>query len=122
MSENVFYHAVEAHIKWKIRLQKHLDGTSEEKLNPDHICLDNQCTLGKWIYSDGQQYKNMEGFEELRNIHANFHKCASEVIRKTDDGDKPQAEAMFKNEYALLSKDITRMLVKMNSLIKNYQK
>ena len=122
MSENVFYHAVEAHIKWKIRLQKHLDGTSEEKLNPEVICLDNQCTLGQWIYGDGQQYQKMEGFEELRNIHANFHKCASEVIRKTDAGDKPQAEAMFRNDYSLLSKDITRMLVKMNALIKNYRK
>ena len=122
MSENVFYHAVEAHIKWKIRLQKHLDGTSEEKLNADVICLDNQCTLGQWIYGDGQQYKNMEGFEELRNIHASFHKCASEVIRKTDDGHKPQAESLFKSDYALLSKDITRMLVKMNALIKNYRK
>jgi len=122
MSENVFYQAVEAHIKWKIRLQKHLDGTSQEKLNPDIICLDNQCTLGKWIYGEGQQYKTMQGFEQLRSIHANFHKCASEVIRKTDDGNKPQAEELFKNDYAFLSKDITRMLVKMNSIIKDYRK
>lgn len=122
MSENVFYHAVEAHIKWKIRLQKHLDGTSEEHLNPDVICLDNQCTLGQWIYGDGQQYKTMEGFEELRITHADFHKCASEVIRKTDAGNKPEAEAMFKNHYATLSKNITRMLVKMDSTIKGLRK
>ena len=116
MSENVFYHAVEAHIKWKIRLQKHLDGTSQEKLNPEVICLDNQCTLGQWIYGDGQKFKDLEGFEELRATHANFHKCASEVVRKTDAGEKPHAERIFKDEYAHLSKTITRMLVKMNAV------
>jgi hypothetical protein len=122
MSENVFYHAVEAHIKWKIRLQKHLDGTSDEKLNADVICLDNQCTLGQWIYGDGQKFKDMEGFEALRDTHANFHKCAAEVIRKTDTGEKPEAETIFKNDYSVLSKDITRMLVKMNAVMKNLRK
>jgi len=122
MSENVFYHAVEAHIKWKIRLQKHLDGTSEEKLNPDVICLDNQCALGKWIYGDGQGYQNMEGFEDLRLTHADFHKCASEVVRKADSGEKNEAENIFKNDYALLSKNITRMLVKMNTAMRNWRR
>ncbi|MGD8591417.1 MAG: CZB domain-containing protein [Gammaproteobacteria bacterium] len=122
MSENVFYHAVEAHIKWKIRLQKHLDGTSDEKLNPDVICLDNQCTLGQWIYGDGQKFKDMAGFEDLRATHADFHKCASEVVRKTDTGEKSTAENIFKTDYALLSKNITRMLVKMNTLMKNLRK
>ena len=122
MSENVFYSAVEAHIKWKIRLQKHLDGTSEEKLNPDVICLDNQCTLGQWIYGDGQEYKNMEAYEELRSTHADFHKCASEVVRKTDEGEKKEAETIFKNDYSLLSTNITRMLVKMNAMLKDLRK
>ena len=122
MSENVFYHAVEAHIKWKIRLQRHLDGTSNEELNADVICLDNQCTLGQWIYGDGQKYKNMDGFDKLRDTHANFHKCASEVVRKADTGEKTEAENIFKNDYALLSKDITRMLVKMNSVMRSLLK
>lgn len=122
MSENVFYNAVEAHIKWKIRLQKHLDGTSEEKLNPDVICLDNQCTLGQWIYGDGQDYKNMEGFEELRITHAHFHRCASEVVRKADTGEQSEAEKIFRDDYAILSKNITRMLVKMNTIMRNWRR
>jgi methyl-accepting chemotaxis protein len=99
-----------------------LDGTSDEKLNADVICLDNQCTLGQWIYGDGQKFKDMEGFEALRDTHANFHKCAAEVIRKTDTGEKPEAETIFKNDYSVLSKDITRMLVKMNAVMKNLRK
>ncbi|WP_455204564.1 CZB domain-containing protein [Kaarinaea lacus] len=122
MSENVFYTAVEAHIKWKIRLQRHLDGTSKEHLDPNVICLDDQCVLGKWIYGDGKKFQEMPAFEELRCTHADFHKCASEVVRKTDEGNKEQAESLFRNDYMLLSKDITRMLVKMNAHLKDLRK
>lgn len=122
MSQNVFYSAVEAHINWKIRLQKYLDGTSEESLNPEVICLDNQCALGQWIYGDGQEYKDMDAFEELRTTHARFHNCASNVVRKTDEGEKNEAEHLFRNDYATLSKNITRMLVKMNAVLKDLRK
>lgn len=122
MSENVFYTAVEAHIKWKLRLQKHLDGTSEESLDPEVICKDDQCVLGKWIYNEGKQYKEFPAFEELRNTHADFHECAAEVIRKTDQGVKAEAEALFSDGYAQLSRNITRMLVGMNAKLKDYRK
>lgn len=122
MSQNVFFSAVEAHIKWKIRLQKYLDGTSEENLDPAVICLDNQCALGQWIYGAGQVYRDMAAFEELRTTHAHFHLCASNVVRKTDEGEQNEAEHLFKNDYATLSKNITRMLVKMNAVLKDLRK
>ena len=42
--------AINAHIHWKIRLEKYLDGTSEEKLDPKLVSRDDQCKLGKWIH------------------------------------------------------------------------
>jgi hypothetical protein len=122
MSENVFYTAVEAHIKWKLRLQKHLDGTSQEKLDPEVICKDDQCVLGKWIYSEGKKYQELPAYEELRMTHADFHKCAANVVRKTDAGAKGEAESLFRNDYMLLSKNITRMLVGMNAKLKGYRR
>lgn len=122
MSNNVFYTAVEAHIAWKLRLQKHLDGTSTESLDPDHICKDDQCVLGKWIYSDGQQYKGNEAFDDLRSTHANFHICASEIIRRKNEGDPSEAERLFKKDYVELSKNITRMLVKINAKFNSLRK
>lgn len=42
--------AIQAHVKWKMRLQDYMNGTSEEKLDPIVICRDDQCTMGKWIH------------------------------------------------------------------------
>ena len=115
--DNVFYVAVEAHVKWKIRLKKHLDGTSEEHLDPDVICRDDQCALGKWIYSDGQNFKKIPGFDLLRDTHADFHKCAAEIVRTKDSGEHNEAENILNTRYAKLSRDITSMLVRMNTAI-----
>jgi len=41
-----FFDAINAHIAWKLKLQKYIDGISEDKLNPDIVCQDNQCKIG----------------------------------------------------------------------------
>jgi hypothetical protein len=122
MADNVFYRAIEAHVKWKIRLRNHLDGTSTEVLDPEVICKDDQCTLGQWIYGEGQQYNNLPAYENLRQTHANFHKCAAEIIRKADANEKQEAEKIFGNDYVALSRNITNTLVKMNSALKEIDK
>jgi hypothetical protein len=58
---------IDAHMKWKGRLQNYVDGTSKEQLDPMIICRDDQCALGKWIYGPALQYFcNGEGFYKLR--------------------------------------------------------
>ena len=42
-----FLTAIEAHIKWKGRLESYIDGTSDEDLKVEVICRDDQCPLGK---------------------------------------------------------------------------
>lgn len=118
MADNVFFKAIEAHTHWKLRLRKHLDGTSEENLNPDVVCKDDQCVLGKWIYGDGKRYQDMPGYEDLRQVHADFHQCAADIIRKTDSGQKDEAETVFGSVYNTLSRNITKLLVNMNSAVK----
>ena len=119
MNDNVFFLAIEAHTKWKIRLQRHLDGTSQEVLDPAVICKDDQCVLGKWIYGDGRGFSSLAHYEELRTTHAEFHKCAAEIVRKTDAGKKGEATALFQTHYSDLSRDITRHLVKMNTIVRD---
>lgn len=121
MEDNVFFLAVEAHVKWKIRLQNHLDGTSTETLDPEVICQDNQCTLGQWIYGNGKKYGSLPTYEELRTTHANFHRCAADIIRKSDDGDKKTARNLFEGPYVHLSRAITKHLVKMNAAVRELE-
>ncbi len=119
MADNVFFKALEAHTHWKIRLRKHLDGTSEEKLDPDMVCKDDQCTLGKWIYGEGKNYQNIASYDQLKHIHAEFHQCAADIIREADSGAIEKAEARFRTTYITLSRDITKILVAMNAQVKN---
>ncbi len=119
MADNVFFKALEAHTVWKIRLRNYLDGSSQENLDPDVVCLDNQCSLGKWIYSEGQNYQDMGAYEQLRTVHADFHRCAADIIRKADAGQAAEAEQIFRSTYVSLSRNITKLLVSMHSQTKD---
>jgi len=48
-----FVNAIEAHTKWKVRLQSMIDCDTAEMLDPDKVARDDLCELGKWIYASG---------------------------------------------------------------------
>jgi hypothetical protein len=88
-----FDDAINAHTKWKVRLRMCIDGT--EKLDPAVVCKDNQCDLGKWIYGEGAKYNKAASYSTLKAEHANFHKCAADVVTKANAGKKAEAEALL---------------------------
>jgi hypothetical protein len=108
-----FDEAVSAHIKWKVRLRMCID--ESEKLEPAVVCKDDQCELGKWIYGDGQIYKNALSYEPLRNEHARFHRCAGDVVRKVNAGDKSGAEQLLgaEGEFAQASQATIDAIMRM---------
>jgi methyl-accepting chemotaxis protein len=109
---------INAHMKWKGRLQNYLDGTSEEKLDPMIVCRDDQCVLGKWIHGPAlKHFHNDEGFHKLRSDHANFHFVAGTVIKKVQENDIPGSDALMKNEYARASRDVIQGLTELNKLL-----
>ncbi len=92
--------AAEAHRKWKGRLRNALTGG--EVLDPDQVCRDDQCMLGRWLYADGRQrWGKRPGFTELVDDHKAFHQEAGEIAkliqaRQTQEAarriDNPQGE------------------------------
>ncbi|HZW26662.1 MAG TPA: methyl-accepting chemotaxis protein [Gallionella sp.] len=101
---NHFDDAVAAHIKWKVRLTQFIDGTGTEKLDSAVVCQDNQCALGKWIYGEGSKYQHIGHFDELRDRHALFHRCAGEVVKRVDNRDLNGARALLSGEFVEASK------------------
>ena len=105
-----FMSAIEAHVRWKVRLENYIEGKCEEKLDPEIVCQDNQCILGKWIYGAGQKYKDNPLFDEIRVVHTEFHKGAAQIIRMSDAGEKTAAMDMvqrgdhYKNSQRIKSK------------------
>lgn len=106
---------IDAHMKWKGRLQNYLDGTSKEQLDPMIICRDDQCVLGKWIHGPALQYfHGDEGFHKLRADHANFHFVAGSVVKKVQEKDLAGSDALLQNEYARASRDVIQDLTELN--------
>jgi methyl-accepting chemotaxis protein len=89
-----------AHVLWKKRLLALLDGTSEEKLDPQTIGMDNQCALGKWIYGDGQAFSRTTSYDTVRAMHAEFHRLAAEVVILYQNGKVPEAEQLLQRDYS----------------------
>jgi hypothetical protein len=106
---------IEAHMKWKGRLQSYLDGTSTEVLDPMVVCRDDQCVLGKWIHGPALKYFHEdEGFHKLRSDHANFHYVAGTVIKKVQEKDLAGSDALMRSEYARASRDVIQDLTELN--------
>jgi len=110
--------AINAHIKWKIRLEKYLNGTSEETLDPNIVCRDDQCVLGKWIHGPAlKHFQNDDGFKTLRDDHAQFHVIAGQVVTSVQANEKAKAEALMKGEYMNASRMVIRDLTELHKQI-----
>lgn len=112
-----FDNAIASHIKWKIRLKDFIDGTSSEKLDSATICKDNQCILGKWIYGEGENYKTMRQYDNLRVKHADFHRCAGSVVSKVETNDKAGARAILAKEFVAAAKDTVSAIMALKAEI-----
>jgi len=107
--------AINAHIKWKIRLEKYLAGTSEEKLDPAVVCRDDQCVLGKWIHGSAEKhFQDGEGLKVLRDDHAEFHVIAGKIVSSVQKNDKITAETLMKGPYMNASRKVVRDLTELN--------
>ena len=104
--------AINAHILWKIRLEKYLDGTSEENLDPGVICRDDQCKLGKWIHGQALQYFSAddETLTTLRSDHAHFHVTAASIVTLVQSNKHSEAEQIMDGEYTQASRKVVRDL------------
>lgn len=110
--------AVEAHITWKLRLQRYLDGKSEEELDPMVICRDDQCKLGQWIHGPAlAHFHEFEPFHKLRADHAQFHYVAANVVKHVQGNERAAAEALFKGEYQHISHSVVMALTELNQLV-----
>jgi Chemoreceptor zinc-binding domain len=110
-----FKTALEAHIKWKIRLMGVIDGTGTEVLDPRVVAQDNQCALGKWIYGQGgKEYGSNTEFKELVAAHTNFHKCAGQVLDLSLEGKSVEAkQAVETGAFAKASHETSRHLMRL---------
>jgi methyl-accepting chemotaxis protein len=104
---------IQAHQAWKQKLRSAIAGGEERNLNADEVCKDNQCALGKWIYGAGRKFEQTPDYEPLRRTHADFHVCAADILRKTQQGDKNGASALLVGDFFDLSNQTVQHIIAM---------
>lgn len=111
--------ALEAHQALKGRLQKVLDGESNEHLDIAIVSQDVHCELGKWLYGNGKKlYGQLPGYEFVRTVHEEFHVCAGEVLSQHQAGLVQDAEALFKTKFRTISNKNQMLLTDFFRVIK----
>lgn len=108
-----FKTAISAHIDWRMKLTNYVQNP-DHSLNPDIVCKDNQCSLGKWIYSDGKSIQNSNSalYVKLRESHAQFHKTAARIIDLANKGQTAQVEKLLSHggEYMSVSEETVNLI------------
>jgi hypothetical protein len=96
-----FKGAIDAHMAWKVRLEKCIANDNQEGLKVDVVGRDDQCVLGKWIHgAGGQQFGHLREFQEMKMEHMRFHLAAADVLACCMAGDKDGAITKLKaGEY-----------------------
>lgn len=110
--------AIANHENWKARLMKHIKGESAEALDPEVICQDDRCDLGKWLHGPGgHKLGKYPAFSVLVARHKYFHIQASTVVAQVQSGESEAAQktldTSFKHgstQVVLLLKELKRGL------------
>ncbi len=107
-----FDDAVASHIKWKVRLNKFIEGDHEE-YHQLAICPHTECELGKWISGEGKQFNYSPNYELLIDRHTHFHKLAQDVVKMVETGDREGAKRLVAGPFTTASKDTVYSIIQL---------
>ncbi len=107
--------ARDAHAAWVKRLDDQLNGVSDEELDLATVSSDCKCALGQWIHGDAlQRFGEVGAYSELRQVHADFHRKAGEVLYNVISGNHESAEKKLR-ELRNQSNNVQLSLVRLYS-------
>jgi methyl-accepting chemotaxis protein len=109
--------AIAAHGAWKMRLKEAIS-TGVDASTRDKVRLDNLCDFGKWLYSADAATMADSRFANIKDLHAQFHETAADVVAMALAGKRADAEkAMALGTYALISLKLTTAMVAWNAAV-----
>lgn len=97
-------YVLDTHHMLKKKLLDEMDGTGVEPLDIGMLSQDNVCAIGKWLYGEGKTlYGHLPEYETARQVHAELHLCAGEVLAQHQMGNQDHALAILKTKYRTTS-------------------
>jgi hypothetical protein len=78
------------------------------------VAKDNDCPFGQWLYGPTlpAEVHTSADYATVRNLHADFPKCAAQVIECVGQGNKAKAETLMHGDYAKISGGLTSAMMK----------
>lgn len=112
-TKDTITNGISAHGMWKRRLTDAIK-TGKSEWTPSLVCQDNQCEFGKWLYSCSTTEKSSPHYGKVKELHANFHTVAAEVLTLALDNKKHEAEEKIGmgSEYNKISSALTQEMMK----------
>ncbi len=93
-------YVLDTHHMLKKKLLDEMDGTGAEPLDIGTLSQDDVCAIGKWLYGEGKTlYGHLPEYETARQVHAELHLCAGEVLALHQMGNQDHALAILKTKY-----------------------
>jgi methyl-accepting chemotaxis protein len=105
-----FEDAVNAHIKWKIRLVDYIKGKSNEELEVDKVSCDDKCDLGRWLYGPATAHARLAEYKDLKSSHAAFHRSVGDIVQCVHDHHADRAMDKLGGEFFQLSNQTIRAI------------
>lgn len=84
--------AVKAHGAWKVKLLGAIHA-GDRSFDISTVRRDDRCALGQWLHGDGARYAGDPQFEEVRRLHAAFHKEVAGILGEVYAGNDRAARA-----------------------------
>ncbi len=106
-------HALAAHAQWKARLKSAIQSGRSE-FTADSVARDDRCDFGKWLYTGiSPATKLSPHYARCRELHAQFHAAAAEVLALAVAGRTAEAETKLGvgSPFAAASAAVTREIM-----------
>lgn len=110
--------AINQHLNW-VNLVESLFNEGDCKiLNPSLVIKEDQCDLGKWLYSVNTNILSNKIYQELVQVHKDFHFQAGTIILNYQSGRKEEA-LKLQVSFKELSKDIISLIKQLKMELKD---
>ena len=105
-----FDELINQHLKWKFEVENYLNEDDSSKFVLDSFVSDDQCELGKWLYSDqANTLLSIELLQELIKIHSEFHYITKSIINNFRYGYTNSAKELITEYTQYSDKLVTRI-------------
>jgi hemerythrin-like metal-binding protein len=110
------------HIQWRKQVVDCVCAVSAGKNNGRHIrgnpdMNPRKCRLGKWYYSAGRKFEQIEAYQLLEEPHTRLHKLATEIIQTASQGNSKDKLMPKLKELTSLSTQVLGLLQQLESEI-----